>query len=97
MQVIMKRVPPAGEVLLPRGRTGSSFGRDRLLRVFHHGEPDIESLAVVHSLFPRHLGERRDEVIPADQLARDLQVPCGGLGAVIERVSGKKSKIRERD
>ena len=75
MQVVPKRVPPAGKVLPPRGRPGFSLGRDRLLRVRHLGEPDVERLAVVLRPFPRHLGERRDEVVPADELGRDLQVP----------------------
>ena len=32
----------------------------------------LRGLAVVHGLVHRHLGERRNDVLPTDPLARDL-------------------------
>ena len=60
------------------------------------GEPFFECLAVIHGLVPRHLSERRDEVLPADPLACDLQVLSGRLGTVVKRVPSEITDVRER-
>ena len=97
IQIVSESVPPAGEVLRPSRRARSSLGRNWLFGVLRMREPFSERLAVVYGLAPRHLGKRSNEVLPANPLARDLQVLSGCLGAVIERVPGEKADVRERD
>ncbi len=91
----MKGVPPSSEVLRPSSRALSPLGRDWLVGVLHVREPSLERLTVIHGLLPGRLGERRDEMLPADPLARDLQVFSRRLDTVVERVTREKTDVCE--
>ena len=41
--------------------------------------------------------ERRNEVVPADPVARDLEVLARDLCAVVERVAREEADVLERD
>ena len=97
MQVVPEAVEPAGEVLPPSGRTRSSLCRNRLVCVAYFGEPLFDAFAIIFGFLPRHLPERRDEVLPADHLRCDLQVFGRHLRAVIKRVSGEEAEVLKRD
>ena len=96
-QVISVSIPPPSKVLFPRGRAWFSFGRDRFVHVLHFGEPPVDGLAVIHGPLPRHLLERRDEVVPADHLCRNLQIFLASLSAVVKRVPREEAKVLKRD